>query len=258
MTTKLKGRSASKMPAVVAEVDWTDGDNRYRQGQAIIRQTEEGREVVAEIFSGTDLALDDKRVGDLLAARTLIIEQWNRGQRAFLTVGRTLLRLSRTLSEDEFLRLRRGSEKLFPFGDATASKLRSVAMLVDEGGIEEERLPGYTVAYEFTTLPPEGLRLAKERNLIRPDVRRTEIAAFRRELRSHTVPAGTSLVVPIDLGLGRISREKLEKRQAELQEERAVLVARLAEVDRVLAEVRSQLDLVAGRTLDGQADEVTS
>ncbi|MBL6081814.1 hypothetical protein JMJ56_27910 [Belnapia sp. T18] len=258
MSAKLKGRSTSKMPSSVAEVDWTEGDARYQQGQAIIRQTEVGREVVAEVFSGTDLALDDRRVSELLAARTLIIEQWNRGQRAFLTIGRTLLRLSRTLSEAEFLRLRRGSEKLFPFGDATASKLRSVAMLVDEGGIEEDRLPGYTIAYEFTTLPPEGLRLARERNLIRPDVRRTEIAAFRRELRSHTVPVGTSLTTPLEVEVGRVSRERLEQRQAELQKERTVLVARLAEVDRALVEIRSQLDLAAGRMVDGEVEEVAS
>jgi len=244
VSAKLRGRAA-RLPA--ADIDLTQGDTRFLQGQEIIRQAEAGRKVVVEVFNGTDLGSNEDRIRDLLGARTEVVEQWGKGQRAFLAIGRILLRLSRTLSEEEFICLRRGSERLFPFGDSTATKLRMVAQMVDEGDVREEQLPAYTVAYELSTLPRDGLRLARERNLIRPNVRRTEITSLRRELRGHKLPTGTLLAPPTVIESGhRVSLEALERQRAALLAEQESLRARLGEVERVLASVTEQLTVVLG------------
>ncbi|WP_424140491.1 hypothetical protein [Roseomonas chloroacetimidivorans] len=166
-------------------MDLTAGDDRSEQAVAIIRASDAGREIVAELFAGMDL--DEAKTAAIVKARAVVLEQWGKAQAAFIRVGQTLLHLSRTLTEEEFQRVRRGSERLFPFGDSTATKLRKAAEFIEAHRIPAEQAPPYTITYEISTLAPEGQDLVRERGLLRPNVRRAEIVAIREELRAHKI-----------------------------------------------------------------------
>ena len=118
------------------------GDDRREQGAVIIQAVDSGRQIVAEVFAG--MVLDEAKVSALLNARSRIIEQWGKAQHAGLVIGQTLLHLSRTLSEEEFRQVRRGSDRLFPFSDSLATKFRRAAALAEEWRIPPDRLPPYT------------------------------------------------------------------------------------------------------------------
>src|SRR5215212_1679255 len=95
----------------------------------------------------------------------------------------SIIALENMLTKAEFTRLRHGTERLFPFSDATATQLRQIARAVDGGRIPAEACPGsYGTAYQITLLTEPQLRAARERGLIRPDVTRREIMQLRREV----------------------------------------------------------------------------
>jgi hypothetical protein len=101
-----------------------------------------------------------------------------------LAIGRALRVAEKELTPQEFLRLRRGADRLFPFSDSVATQLRKIAEAVDGGRIPEKACPGsYFNAYQLAVLPDHHLELAVGRNLVRPDVTRAEVLAFRAELK---------------------------------------------------------------------------
>ena len=238
-----------------AEVmDLMAGDDRREQGGVVIQAVDSGRQIVAEVFAG--MVLDEAKVSALLTARSRIIEQWGKAQHAGLVIGQTLLHLSRTLSEEEFRQVRRGSDRLFPFSDSLATKFRKAAVLAaEEWRIPPDRLPPYTALYELSTLPPEGQDIARERGLIRPDVRQAEVVALRRELKAHKLHTSPVLIEGAveDAPAVTVSRGTLEHRHSHLLAERERLAARLAEVDREVAALAEQLVLLAGGS--GTVDE---
>lgn len=227
-------------------MDLMAGDDRREQGAVVIQAVDSGRQIVAELFSG--MVLDETKVSALLTARSRIMEQWDKAQHAGLVIGQTLLHLSRTLSDEEFRRVRRGSDRLFPFSDSLATKFRKAAALVEKWRIPPDRLPPYTALYELSTLPPEGQDIARERGLIRPDVRQAEVAALRRELKAHKLHSSPVLIVGAaeDAPAATVSWEAIERRHSDLLAERKRLVARLAEVDCEVAALAEQLMLLAG------------
>src|SRR3712207_4175673 len=227
-------------------MDLMAGDERREQGAVVIQAVNSGRQIVAELFSG--MVLDETKVSALLTARSRILEQWGKAQHAGLVIGQTLLHLSRTLSDEEFRRVRRGSDRLFPFSDSLATTFRKAAALAEEWRIPPDRLPPYTALYELSTLPPEGQDIARERGLIRPDVRQAEVTALRRELKAHKLRTSPVLIegAPEDAPAATVSREAVERRHSDLLAERGRLAARLAEVDREVAALAEQLALLAG------------
>jgi hypothetical protein len=235
-------------------MDLMAGDDRREQGTVIIQAVDSGRQIVAEVFAG--MVLDEAKVSALLNARSRIIEQWGKAQHAGLVIGQTLLHLSRTLSEEEFRQVRRGSDRLFPFSDSLATKFRRAAALAEEWRIPPDRLPPYTALYELSTLPPEGQNIAWERGLIRPDVRQAEVVALRRELKAHKLRTPPVLIEGAveDVPAVTVSREAVERRHSDLLAEREQLAARLAEVDREVAALAEQLALLTGDP--GIEDEV--
>ncbi|WP_244433628.1 hypothetical protein [Azospirillum sp. B506] len=59
---------------------------------------------------------------------------------------------------------------------------------MDSGRLPGQKLPpSYATVYQLATLTSEQLRLADQRNLIRPDVTRPEIVRFKRDLRSKDI-----------------------------------------------------------------------
>jgi hypothetical protein len=201
-------------------------------------------DAIREIFAGTSLPDDREKVRRVLRARSEIQKEWSDARDSFLAIGRALIALENELTKVEFARLRQGSERLFPFSDATATQLRQIARAVDGGRIPADACPGsYGTAYQITLLTEPQLRIARERGLIRPDVTRREIMQLRRE-------------VPIDgkdpPPTGRLDQARLREKRARLADRRARLVEELAVVERRIA----QLDELLSPVIEGQVETV--
>lgn len=116
---------------------------------------------------------------------------WADVQRGFLDIGRRLNEAFAQLGHGEYGALLTS----LPFERATADKLRKVAMAADAGTLPFDRMPkSYSTAYELLTLSPVERVEAERRGLIRPDVKRAEIVAFKRLI--HSGPALPALAPP--------------------------------------------------------------
>lgn len=112
---------------------------------------------------------------------------WRSAQEKFLLIGRYLVQARQRLPHGEFQAM---VENELPFGYQVAYQLRMVAEAVDSGRLPGAKLPpSYATVYQLATLTTEQLRLADQRNLIRPDVTRPEIVRFKRDLRETAMPA---------------------------------------------------------------------
>jgi hypothetical protein len=216
------------------------GDDRRDQGKALAAVSDAGRDIVAEVFSG--MRVSEDTLQKVVEARTRIVDQWGKAQIAALLIGRTLLDLSRTLSPDEYLALRKGSERLFPFSDSVATKLRRAAELAEELRIPLEMSPPYTLLYEISTMPQEGQDLVKQRGLLRANVTRAEIVAVKAELRKHKVPR--ILIEHAFEPSATVSLVQIEMRRNALLTERGDVAARLAELDEEIADLNAQLEVL--------------
>ncbi len=235
MSTKL--RVSKLVRGGAADMDLTADDNRAEQAGAVIATTDSGRQVVAEMFGD----LDASKQAEIVKARGEILEDWGRLRHAALQVGRSLLHLSRILSEDEFRRVRRGSERLFPFSDSVATQLRMAAQLAETWSIPADQAPPYTILYDISRLSEAGQELVRARGLIRPDVRRIEIAAIRSEVKAGKM-AGTAAAAPLapdpaaDTRITTIDVERLRDE--------------LVRVDARLAELANEIQRLTGRRLE--------
>lgn len=138
---------------------------------------------------------------------------WHEAQDRFVAIGEYLVHAKETLPHGEY-------EKMvahdLPFGRAVAHALRTVAFAVSDGKIARPELPrSYTTAYFLAALKPHHLTIARERGLLRADVPRSAVDAFRREMRT---------------GLGN-RRDELSKERARLRRQMETIRARLAEIE---------------------------
>jgi hypothetical protein len=220
--------SRNALRVVEGDDDTSLPDLRARQHSALSAETEEARAVVEDML-GPDA---DRRLIEILAsARIEIRHAWVASAKSFLQIGRTLLRLEAEVPRgvfDQFIDERR----VLPFGRASATKMMSVARAVDLGRIQQERVPPYTVAYELVTLPDHLLRLADERGLVRPDVKRDEITAFKLAARADVAPARIDVVVL------RRERHRLQVRRQRYLEALQAIEQRLAEIDDTIQEAK--------------------
>jgi len=198
-------------------------------------------QAIREVFAGTGLPDDQEKVRRILRTRSEIQKEWGDARDSFLAIGRALIALENMLTKAEFAQLRHGTERLFPFSDATATQLRQIARAVDGGRIPVEACPGsYGTAYQITLLTEPQLRVAWERGLIRPDVTRREIMQLRREVSVENVEPSP---------VGRLDRSKLREERARMSERRARLAKELASVDHRIA----QLDELLLPIIDSEA-----
>jgi hypothetical protein len=150
---------------------------------------------------------------------------WREAQQSFLAIGRYLVQAKRKLAHGEFQKL---VEASLPFGRQTAYELRMIAEAVDDGRIPEPKLPqAASVAYQLATLKTDDLAAAEQDGLLRPDLRRPEIIAWKRGRLRHSSDA---------------NREALARRRARICEvirrhEEALAQARdeLAKLDAIAA-----------------------
>lgn len=190
---------------------------------------EEALSAIRDVFTGTSLMQDQAKVSRILQVRAEIQKEWSDARDSFLAIGRALLSLEDSLTRTEWQRLRQGSERLFPFSEATATQFRQIARAVDSGRLPREQCPGsYGTAYQITLLSDLQLQEAQQRGLIRPDVTRKEIMLLRRETR----PLADSEPMK-----GRIDRSALREERRRLVERRDALTESLAQVERRLRHI---------------------
>ncbi|WP_025827922.1 hypothetical protein [Acetobacter okinawensis] len=189
---------------------------------------------IEDVFAGTSVISDTEKVSRILAVRAEVNQNWSQARDSFLAIGRALLDLENVLSKAEYIKLRQGSDRLFPFSDATATQLRRIAKAVSDGVIPLEACPGsYGTAYQITLLNEHQLRVAKERGLIRPDVTRREIACLRKET-----------VIKPEIS-GRVDVNVLKEEYRKLLRHREKLESEMAAVDSKIQDIRGLLgDLV--------------
>jgi hypothetical protein len=167
------------------------------------------------IFEGTGVMADEHKAQMLVQVRHEVHAEWRKAKQSFLAIGKSLLAVEQALAPDEFRRLSKGTERIFPFSETIATQLRQVARAVMSGRLNETEMPGsYSVAYQIAVMDGPTIEIARSRNLVRPDVTRTEVIAFRREINAP--PASQ----PQRLDIGAVRREKvrLTKLRAELAE----------------------------------------
>ena len=188
--------------------------------------------VINSVFGHTDLVRNRGKLSYIASLRASVSAEWQRAGKAFLRIGRLLLEAERKLSKAEYDSLIEGSGRLLPFGRTVAVQLRRVAQAVDSQRLPEDRCPSaYSVAYSLVTLPDEHLRLAEERNLIRPDVRREEVKAFRAELSRQNDPAAH---VRVDLRDLRREHEALRDQRRDLLQRALAARQRMREIAALL------------------------
>jgi hypothetical protein len=182
------------------------------------------------IFEGTGVMADEHKAQMLVQVRHEVHAEWRKAKQSFLAIGKSLLAIEQSLTADEFRRLSKGTERIFPFSETIATQLRQVARAVTSGRLNETEMPGsYSVAYQIAVMDGPTIEIARSRNLVRPDVTRTEVIAFRREINA---PPATQ---PQRLDIGTVRREKarLTKLRAELAERLTQIDARIAELSTV-------------------------
>lgn len=189
---------------------------------------------IEDVFAGISVISDTEKVSRILAVRAEVNQNWSQARDSFLAIGRALLDLENVLSKAEYIKLRQGSDRLFPFSDATATQLRRIAKAVSDGVIPLDACPGsYGTAYQITLLNEHQLRVAKERGLIRPDVTRREIVNLRKET-----------VIKPEIS-GRVDVNVLKEEYRKLLLHREKLESEMAAVDSKIQDIRGLLgDLV--------------
>jgi hypothetical protein len=161
---------------------------------------------------------------------------WREAQQSFLAIGRYLVQAKRKLVHGEFQRL---VETSLPFGRQTAYELRMIAEAVDGGRIPEPKLPqAASVAYQLATLKPDALAAANQDGLVRPDLRRPEIIAWKRERLRRSAGA---------------SQEALARRRVRLTE---IIRHHEVELEKARRELAQLDEAVCGKLIiDGEAEE---
>jgi hypothetical protein len=153
-----------------------------------------------------------------LSSEADVIEEvgklWREAQEKFLAIGRYLVR-----AKEKF----RGTYEAviipqLPFGKGVAYQLRAVAVAVDEGRLLEEELPhSYATAYQLVSLNPTDFDLARKEHLVRRDVLRREVEAFRARVRASSTERKILVRRELERLRGEVGR--IERRIAELESE---------------------------------------
>lgn len=203
----------------MVDFDNAANDSRRSDASRALGHDASARAAVIDLFGDTPLAQDTAKVTLLVSTASEVRDQWGRARDSFLTIGTKLLALEERLTSDEFLRLRRGCGRLFPFSDSIATQFRQIARAVRSGRIEASLCPtGYSTAYLLATLTETELQQAYQENLIRPDVSRSVVLNFRRRLA-----ASSTAQIPVT----RVSAIRLKGELGNLDRERQELLSRL-------------------------------
>lgn len=140
-----------------------------------------------------------------------IARLWVDAQRRFLEIGRQLNTAKAALPHGEFLPM---VARDLPFGPSVAQRLMKVAEAVDAGVLPLRQVPqNYSIACELVVLSPEEREPAIEDGLLRPNVRRAEVTAFKRRVRGNPPPAAIDELRRLEAGRARIGARIAELRR---------------------------------------------
>lgn len=194
---------------------WAVSKNRNRSlAQPLVEESETHRFKMV-VNTVRDLHTEAEVVSE-------IDKLWGEAQEKFLAIGRYLVQAK--------LRFHRSYEAsilpLLPFGKGVAYQLRAIAVAVDEGRLVEDEMPrSYATAYQLVSLSPPQFDLARKENLIRRDVLRREVEAFRVRFRN----PGQSH-----------DREALQREKDRLETEAGRIAGRLAQIALALTQFNSE------------------
>ena len=105
------------------------------------------------IFKGTGVMADEHKAQMLVQVRHEVHAEWRKAKQSFLAIGKSLLVVEQILAPDEFRRLSKGTERIFPFSETIATQLRQVTRAVMSGRLNEAEMPGsYSVAYQIALM----------------------------------------------------------------------------------------------------------
>ncbi|WP_051340636.1 DUF3102 domain-containing protein [Azospirillum halopraeferens] len=170
-------------------------------------------------FDSIDTRLVDLSDADDFAAE--IGRLWTESHERFVLIGQYLEQAKRKLPHGRFIAM---IEERLPFGRAVAHKLMTAARAIESGLVPREIAPpSYSMVYEITTLNEAERTEAVATGIIRPDMRRAELVAFKRRRRAAPSPSGP-----------------------DLEAERERLLAERARIDRRLEEIAALLGPTAG------------
>src|SRR3954463_8408169 len=163
------------------------------QGSGVIRRWSMSRRLKLDHAPEPVLIEGDARVLALEAIRNepqaaedyvaTISHLWRQAQGTFLEIGKLLIRAKDMLAHGEYTE---AVEARLPFAGRTAYQLREAARWAIEMDkrrtITLDRLPGsYSTIYLLSTLDPSTLKAAEAEGIVRPELRRTELIAWRRK-----------------------------------------------------------------------------
>lgn len=104
----------------------------------------------------------------------------------FVQIGTFLEEAKAKLQHGEFQEL---ISSRLPFGPRAAQMMMAAAKAIKSGMIPLDIvLPSYSVVYQITTLTDTERQQAVEEGVIRSDMRREDIAAFKKRVRTPVVP----------------------------------------------------------------------
>jgi hypothetical protein len=143
---------------------------------------------------------------------------WNEAHDKFLAIGRYLIQAKQALPHGQYQPM---IQRDLPFTPATARMIVTATQAIDSRRLPADRVPSsYSTVYLLTTLSDEERDEAERQGLIRPDVRRQEILAFKRDLAASSVDEGERLCV---------ERERLQAEQKRILERLEQIEAAIAE-----------------------------
>jgi hypothetical protein len=162
--------------------------------------------------------LDPKNPGDYI---TNISNLWEDAQKTFLEIGNQLMLAKRNLPHGDFEEMVRVK---LPFSTTVAYQLRVVAEAIAEKIVSKDELPpSYSIIYKVVKLSDAERTVARQRNVIRPTVKRRELDNFIAEIRG-----GHSSTIDRDRG------EQLRMRYRQLLEQKQRLLDEICQVEEEL------------------------
>lgn len=184
----MKGLSRRALHSIDTDRSLPEGELPDRRSREIADLTTSDTnllEIIGQVFGGTELPNDPRKVRSILKLRGEVSEAWSHARDAFVEIGRALDAVDQELEPVEREALKRGFARLFPFSETVATQFRQIARAVDDGRLPLRACPGsYGTAYQLALLTPGQLEVARARGLVRPDVSRNAVIAFRKEVQA--------------------------------------------------------------------------
>jgi len=200
------------------------------QGGAVGKSAVPTSPLLSERTSGSIEILPPEGKPDSVADYvTTISRLYDEAEERFVQIGRHLIEAKARLQHGEWSKM----VALLPFSHRTATMLMTAARAITNRTIAPERAPrSWANVYLLASMSEDERKLAEERDLIRPDVTRREILAFRRQV-SGGGQGGDDLMSE--------AMDSVAEEIARLLQEKARIEARLAELQgsRVAATVEA-------------------